>query len=284
MTRALVLSALVLAGCGWKTKALDLELVRDRQAADLAATQSALTDARAAIAELEARVGELDTALADLTAARDALAADKAELEGALAEEQEKAARILADRGALRAEIRAMTEAMEELRARKAAAEARVQSYKDLVARFQSLIDAGTLDVRIVDGRMVVVLQNDILFASGSADLSEDGRAALAQVAEVLAGIDERRFQVEGHTDDVPIKTSRFPSNWYLSAARAIGVVDTLVGAGMAPDAVSAAAFADTRPVAPNDTDEGRAQNRRIEIVVVPDLSDLPGYDELSGM
>jgi chemotaxis protein MotB len=107
---------------------------------------------------------------------------------------------------------------------------------------------------------------------------------ALAKVAAVLAGIPDRRYQVEGHTDNVPIKTTRFPSNWYLAAARAIGVVNHMVDSGLPASVVSAAAFGDTFPVASNDDADGRSQNRRIEIVVVPDLSDLPGYDELEAL
>ena len=65
-----------------------------------------------------------------------------------------------------------------------------------------------------VDGRMVVALATDVLFASGSARRTEDGKAALSEVAAVLVTLRDRRFQIEGHTDDVPIKTERYPSNW----------------------------------------------------------------------
>ena len=85
----------------------------------------------------------------------------------------------------------------------------------------------------------------------------------------------------EGHTDDVPIKTAKFPSNWELGAARALVVLRTLEEGGVTPAQLSAATYGENRPTAKNDSDEGRAANRRIEIVVVPDLSDLPGYDEL---
>jgi chemotaxis protein MotB len=188
---------------------------------------------------------------------------------------------MLADKGALRGEIEGMKRAISELEERKRQAEARVQAFKDLVSRFQTLIDAGTLDVKIVDGRMVVALASDVLFASGSAALSMDGRAAVDEVARVLASIPERRFQVEGHTDNVPIKTAQFPSNWELAATRALTVLKAMVDAGLPATRVSAASFGDAKPAADNATPEGKAQNRRIEIVVVPDLSTLPGFDEL---
>jgi chemotaxis protein MotB len=156
-----------------------------------------------------------------------------------------------------------------------------VQEFRSLLARFRALIDAGKLKVRIVDGRMVVVLATDVLFGSGSATLSKEGRSAVSEVAQVLASIPRRGFQVEGHTDAVPIATAQFASNWELAAARAITVTRAMVEAGLPATRVSAASYADTRPVASNGAD-GKAQNRRIDITIVPDLSALPGFDELN--
>jgi chemotaxis protein MotB len=177
-----------------------------------------------------------------------------------------------------------MESALNELAERTRAAEQRVSQYQDLLSRFQSLIDAGQLSVSITDGRMVVQLATDILFASGSADLSEDGVAALAAVSSILAEIPERRYQIEGHTDNVPISTAQYPSNWELASARAIVVLQAMLDAGLGAERVSAASYSDTRPVTPNDSAEGRAANRRIEIVVVPDLSQLPGFEELQAV
>ena len=134
---------------------------------------------------------------------------------------------------------------------------------------------------KIADGRMVLALPTDVLFASGKAKLSDAGKAAVTEVTAVLVTLHKRRFQVEGHTDNVPIKTPRYPSNWELSAARALGVVKTMLEANMTGALVSAAGFGEFRPVATNDTPEGRGANRRIEIVLVPDLSSLPGFSEL---
>ena len=128
---------------------------------------------------------------------------------------------------------------------------------------------------------MVVEMATDVLFGSGSARLSGDGRAAVQEVAGVLAELSGRRFQVEGHTDNVPIRTAQFPSNWELASARAITVVNEMIEAGVPNENVSAASFGEFKPAADNETPEGRAANRRIEIVLVPDLSTLPGFDEL---
>ncbi|MBM4282526.1 MAG: endoflagellar motor protein [Deltaproteobacteria bacterium] len=174
-----------------------------------------------------------------------------------------------------------MRSALDELNRRKAEADARVAEYRALLARFRALIDAGKLNVKIIDGRMVVALASDILFPSASAALSKEGRAAIDEVAVVLASIPDRRFQVEGHTDDLPIKTAQFPSNWELAAARALTVTRAMVDAGLPEARVSAASYGAAKPAVTSATPEGRAQNRRIEVVVVPDLSTLPGFDEL---
>jgi chemotaxis protein MotB len=96
-------------------------------------------------------------------------------------------------------------------------------------------------------------------------------------VASVLAGIPDREFQVEGHTDNVPIATARFPSNWELAAARALSVVHLLQEQGVRPESVSGAAFGEYRPVADNADPAGRRLNRRIEIVMLPNLDVIAG-------
>ncbi len=144
--------------------------------------------------------------------------------------------------------------------------------YEEVLGRFRSLIDAGRLSVSIVRGRMVINLPQDILFSPGSADLGRDGRETLGEIASVLSEFDDRTFQVEGHTDDDPISTAQFPSNWELSAARALSVVKLLVDRGVSPDLVSGAGYGEFQPVATNATEDGQRLNRRIEIVMLPNL------------
>jgi chemotaxis protein MotB len=143
------------------------------------------------------------------------------------------------------------------------------------------LIDAGTLKLVIADGRMVLQLPSDVLFESGSAKLSKAGKATIAEVARVLKEEPERRYQVEGHTDNVPIRNDAYASNWELASARGLGVLRALVDGEVSTLALSAASYGEFHPVATNETGSGRAENRRIEIIVLPDLSMLPGYDEL---
>lgn len=188
---------------------------------------------------------------------------------------------VINDRSQLRASAEEMQAMLDDLAARRRQAERRLAQYQDLLSRFQAMIDSGTLRVKIADGRMVVELSTDVLFPSGSAALSQGGLKAIDEVAKILMTIEERRFQIEGHTDNVPIHNERFNSNWELSTTRALNVVHRMIAAGMAGDRISAAGFGEHRPTAPNDTADGRRQNRRIEIVLVPDLSGLPGYEEL---
>lgn len=188
---------------------------------------------------------------------------------------------VLKDRARLEESAEELRAALADARKRKAEADKRVAEYRNLLAKFKSLIDAGKLKVKIVDGRMVLALPTDVLFASGSAKLSEEGEKAIAEIAGVLATIKDRRFQVEGHTDNVPIRSRKYPSNWELAADRAVTVARTMTDAGMPGQSLSAASYGEFRPTTSNDTAEGREANRRIEIVLVPDLSSLPGFDEL---
>ncbi len=185
------------------------------------------------------------------------------------------------DRGQLKANLDELSKAMDEMKIRREQEQKLIQEFKDLTAKFKTLTDSGALSVRIEGGKMMVSLGSDVLFASGSATLSEEGQKTIAEIAKRLNEIPDKSYQVEGHTDNLPIKTAMFPSNWELASARAISVLKHLLEGGLDINRVSAASFADTHPVASNDTPELRAKNRRIEIVIVPNLQHLPGYDEL---
>ena len=257
-----------------KTRAKHADKVKQLDAS-IAALKKELAAKKATIAERDKTIAELKSEIAGLTEKGEAKDKALKELEGKLAD-------VVKDRSRLRSSAAELKKALAELNKRKAEADALVKQFKDLLARFKSLIDAGKLKVKIADGRMVLELPTDVLFPSGKAKLSDAGMEAVKEVSQVLAGLPgKRRFQVEGHTDNVPIKTARYPSNWQLASARALNVVETMIEAGMPGQRISAAAYGEYRPVANNDTDEGKARNRRIEIVLVPDLSSLPGFSEL---
>lgn len=147
--------------------------------------------------------------------------------------------------------------------------------YEKFVNKLKTMIDGGQLTVSIEQGRIVINLPNNVLFKSASANLNPEGQSALIQIATVLSQFTDRRFQIEGHTDNKPIKSARFPSNWELSTSRALNVVHLLTEVGVVPENISAAGFGEFRPRADNDTEEGRQLNRRIEIIMLPNLDIL---------
>lgn len=151
----------------------------------------------------------------------------------------------------------------------------RNQIYANFVDRLKTMIDGGQLTVSIEQGRIVINLPNNVLFKSGSANLNAEGKEALTQIAAVLVQFSERRFQIEGHTDNNPIKSARYPSNWELSTTRALTVVHLLTDMDVNPENLSAAGLGEFRPRSDNDSDEGRQFNRRIEIIMLPNLDIL---------
>jgi chemotaxis protein MotB len=256
--------AAVVLGCGPSQEELDQERAKVQR------LESQLADARREREATQARLQELG---AQNAALQERLTALGASLEEARGEHQSAQERITE-----------MRRALEELRERERQARERLSTFRNLLSRFQSLIESGQLRVRIVRNRMVVELPEGILFASGKAKLKDEGEEALAEVAGVLKDIEDRDFQIAGHTDNVPIRTRRFPSNWELSAKRAVNVTRYLIEQGMKKDRLSAAGYADTQPVASNRTAEGRQQNRRIEIVLVPNLDELPDLSRLEDL
>ncbi len=134
--------------------------------------------------------------------------------------------------------------------------------------------------VKVDDGRAVLQLESDVLFASGSATLTKEGKEAVQQIAKMLAK-GKGTFQVEGHTDTDKIASKEFPNNWYLGSARAITVVDAMIAAGMPADRLSAASYGDTKPVASSDSKEGKAENRRIELVWMPELGEVLPFKKI---
>ena len=184
------------------------------------------------------------------------------------------------DKEALNSDLLAMKKSLEDLKRAQAAAEKRAKAFRDLVGKFKQMVDAGKLAVEIRNGLMLVKLPDHILFDPGKTDLKKEGSDAIGQVTKILNGVEGRKFQVAGHTDNQPLgKKSRFKSNWELSTERAVTVVNLMIKEGMDEKRLSAAGFADVLPIAGNDDDEGRRKNRRIEIVLVPNIEDLPPMD-----
>lgn len=129
------------------------------------------------------------------------------------------------------------------------------------------MIDRKQVGVRRVGRVIEVEIRNDVLFASGSAELADSARTVLGDLAQPLAA-SPGAIRVEGHTDDVPITGSRYPSNWELSAARAAAVVRLFVDRGIDPRRLSVAGHAEFRPAGSNSTAAGRETNRRVLLAI----------------
>jgi len=230
-------------------------------------------------ATLDERALDLDRCAAQTASvkeARDQLLADNTALRAQLEEMGGDLGKLSDQASTLTSMLDESKAALEVARQRQAAAEARDAIYRKLKDSLRKMIESEKLSVRIVRGRMVIDLKQDILFPSGRAKLSELGEETLGEVALALSDFPDRAFQVEGHTDNVPIKNSRFPSNWELSTARAVAVVKLFVSRGMEAENLSAAGYGENHPRADNASPEGQALNRRIEIVMLPDLQTLP--------
>jgi chemotaxis protein MotB len=150
------------------------------------------------------------------------------------------------------------------------------QTYEDLQKKLEREIREGQVQIKEMKDRLTVTMVDQILFPSGSAKVGKKGKEVLDKVVSILKDVKDKRIQIEGHTDNVPIVSSlkkRFPTNWELSTARATEVVRYLQeNGGIDPHLLSATGYSEYMPVAPNDTEEGKHKNRRIEIVLLPQL------------
>ncbi len=132
------------------------------------------------------------------------------------------------------------------------------------------------LSVSMKNGKVYVSMQESLLFPSGSAVVNKKGKEALAKVAGVLNTNPDINVEVEGHTDSVPIKTTMYPDNWALSVARATSISRVMMNEYSVPaNRIKASGRSQYDPVASNATTEGRAQNRRTEIILEPKLDEL---------
>jgi chemotaxis protein MotB len=184
--------------------------------------------------------------------------------------------------------VQEMQRALDEYKARAAQLERIKQRFELLQTKLKKLTELG-LKVEIRRNRMVIRLPGDVLFASGEDRLRPEGKNVLNAVADVIRNDKQliaRYFQVAGHTDNKPLAGGRFHDNWGLSTMRAREVLVYLItardpkdpkksGGGLDATRLHAAGYGETDPVAKNDSDEGRQQNRRVELVLMPDVEEM---------
>ena len=150
----------------------------------------------------------------------------------------------------------------------------RMQSLaKNLNESMASFVKNGQMNVSQTGRGVELEINASALFNQGEADIQPEAKKTLADAAKVLVG-NEFAIEVEGHTDNLPISTNRFPSNWELSSARASSVVRLFIDQGVVASRLKAVGSADNQPLVPNDTAEGRARNRRVTITVLAPEAD----------
>ena len=237
--------------------------------------QQKLREQRELQAQLDARTGERDrlqTQLNELTAHAN-------EMEQRLTGERDRTATEL---GRTTTERDRVASELAELRRREQLQATRLAAYRRMIDSFRSMISAGQLRVRAVRGRMVIELPAGILFDSGRAELRPEGQQVLTQVASILQQIRDRDFLVAGHTDNQRLsRGGHYDDNWDLSSARATTVVRFLAQNQVPAEHLGAAGYAEFQPARANDNDENRAQNRRVEIVLMPNIEELPDLTSL---
>jgi chemotaxis protein MotB len=239
--------------------------------AGIAKKQRHSTDMVSVVADLRAQVKRYKDQTAFLTRRLEALG----EKVGAVSTMSAK------EKAALAKKLAATQLRLAQMEAARTKALARLGRLRALLKRFAALIKSGKIQVKLRDGRMVVVLSSKVLFAPGKTFVKTLGRKAIAEITGVLKAVTGRQFQVAGHTDNIPMRWGRYRSNWALSTARAVAVVRLMIKSGMPGSQLSAAGYGQFSPVKPNTTGANKAENRRIEIVLQPRLDELPNLKSL---
>ncbi|MHA7631603.1 OmpA/MotB family protein [Corallococcus sp. M7] len=217
-----------------------------RADAEAAAAVARASEAETAKQQLEAKLAALEADHAKLTTEKDQLNTEKEQLSQTVQEQEAELTRLKA-------------------------------TYEDLQDKLKKEIAEGAIRLSQDGGRLQVDLVDKVLFDSGDASISTRGQEVLTRLGGVLSKVDDKLIQVSGHTDDSPPTQklqATFPTNWELSVARAVNVVRFLQEKGGVPaKRMLAAGYGDTRPLAANASPQGRARNRRIELLLIPELA-----------
>ena len=238
---------------------------------------SGSASAQEEIAKLQKQAAELEANAARIAKEREQLQQQQAQLTASLEQERQRLKAGEADKARLEQERLAKEEEIARL----------TRTQEDLSKSLQDEIAKGNITIQQVRDRLTINMVDRVLFDSGQAQVKPAGIKVLKQVADVLKTVTDKQIRIEGHTDNVPISSKlqdRFKTNWELSTARATTVVRYLIDQGTVDrQYLSAVGYADTHPIAANDSEEGRSSNRRIEIVLYPkDLKQIASQVEPS--
>lgn len=258
---AILLPLVLVLGCGHSDQEWKAQLAKyDALSKKNSQLQAELDKAQGKVKDLTDELGKMGVKLSAAGTEKQQLAQNVDQMKAALAEYKQRA------------------ETLERIKAR----------FELLRKKLQKLTSLG-LDVRIRNNRMVISLPGDVLFSSGSDKLRKRGKSILLKVAQVIRSdpsLNKRQYQVAGHTDNQPLKkhAGDFHDNWGLSLMRARQVLVFLItptnakkdpGGGLNPRRWSAAGYGSTDPIASNATPAGRAKNRRVELILMPNVEEM---------
>jgi len=240
---------------------------RDRLSKDYASTKSGLDKMQSSYNDLEKSSGETN---ANISKKNRELLAELEAKGKALAAEQERLNK-------LKAELQDRSQRVDELEGMIASQEAGLKKLKETLSKALNSFTGKGLTVEQKNGKVYVSMENKLLFGSGSWTVGAEGKKAVVEVAKVLAANPDIAVLIEGHTDNVAYAGSgQVADNWDLSTKRATAIVHILKeNKGVDPKNLTAAGRSEYSPIAGNDTAEGKAKNRRIEIILTPKLDEL---------
>jgi chemotaxis protein MotB len=282
----LVFFALAVAGC-FVTKETYLKTVNEAETlsqdldslkAQHNALQAENDKLNQQIKKLESEVDDLESVLeakSDELSTKIVLSRQKiADLEKEKEERIQKIAELKQKNSELEQQISKLEQQIKDITAEKEEKLKEVsKTYGSMIEKMKAEIEEGQVTITELKGKLTVNMLDAVLFDLGKAEIRQEGLVVLQKVIDVLKEVEDKVIRVEGHTDNLKIHgalAQRYPTNWELSAARAVNVARYLQKQGIDPNILSATAFGEYKPVAGNDSKEGRAKNRRIEIVLLP--------------
>ncbi len=288
ITTALILTTCLIMVSGCVTKdtheqtLADLEQMRKASAKTSADFNAFKQQSALQIAALEEEKAKLSSDLLSAQSAAAGLRDDKQMLIARATATSDEMARLQKRMSELETQGEALAAEKARLEKEHAAKEAEIhrltKTQEDLTKSLKAEIERGDIKIKQVRDRLTINMVEKVLFNSGQARVKPAGLNVLKSVSDILKNVNDKQIRIEGHTDNVPIGVKirdKFPTNWELSTGRATNVVRFFIEqGGVNRENLEAVGYADTRPVADNETEEGRTANRRIEITLFPkDLS-----------
>ena len=245
-----------------------------QELATLNAKYNALTEENNSLKE---QIKKLNGDLTAMTSEKDQVKGQRDELDKVLTAKTDDLSKAISESrkkvADLEAENTKLKENVAQLQTKSQEVEKQSNTFKELVQEMKGEIAQGQIAVTELKGKLTMDVVDKILFASGESAVKKEGLAVLKRVVDILKNVKDKNIRIEGHTDNIQITSKLakvYPTNWELSAARAINITKYLQQQGIEPQILSATAFGEFQPLADNSTPEGRAKNRRIAIILLP--------------